>query len=142
MINSSELSGSNHQRHLVANQEKLGEKCPLILRTSISFILQGSFPCRKILRHGANSFTSPPKDVVLRILSILKFHNPRPGLNPRTLGSMASTITTIPPRATIIGGIQAYSYRLWSDDVDWTQLAQDRVQWQTVVNTVMNFHVS
>jgi hypothetical protein len=50
------------------------------------------------LRHGTDGFTSPPKEVVLRIFITLK--NPRPGLNPRTLGPVASTLTTSPPRAT------------------------------------------
>jgi hypothetical protein len=36
--------------------------------------------------------SSPPKEVVLRILSPLKIHRPRPGLNPRTLGLVASTL--------------------------------------------------
>jgi hypothetical protein len=35
---------------------------------------------------------------VLRIFIALKIHRPRPGLNPRTLDLMASTITTRPPR--------------------------------------------
>jgi hypothetical protein len=42
------------------------------------------------LRHGTDGFTSPPKEVVLRS-----------GSNPRTLGPVASTLTTSPPRATI-----------------------------------------
>jgi hypothetical protein len=33
-------------------------------------------------------------------LSPLKIHRPRPGINPRTLGPMASTITTRPPTVT------------------------------------------
>jgi hypothetical protein len=41
------------------------------------------------LRHGTDGFTSPPKEVVLRIFIILK--NPCP---------VASTLTTSPPRAT------------------------------------------
>jgi hypothetical protein len=41
--------------------------------------------CRKMLRHGIDGFTSPPKEVVLRILSPLKIHRPRPDLNPRAL---------------------------------------------------------
>jgi hypothetical protein len=32
----------------------------------------------------------------------LKIHRPRPGLNPRTLGPVASTLTTRPPRATTL----------------------------------------
>jgi hypothetical protein len=39
----------------------------------------GFFTC-KILRHGADGFTSPPKEVVLR-----KIHRPRPGLKYGTL---------------------------------------------------------
>jgi hypothetical protein len=38
------------------------------------------------LRHGTDGFTSPPKEIVLRIFS------PQPGLNPRTLGPVASTL--------------------------------------------------
>jgi hypothetical protein len=44
------------------------------------------------LRHGTDGFTSPPKEVVLRIFITLK--------NPRTLGPVASTLTTSPPRST------------------------------------------
>jgi hypothetical protein len=52
--------------------------------------------------YGADGFTSPPKEAVLRILLLLEIHRPRPGLNPRTLGSVTITITTRPPR-TISG---------------------------------------
>jgi hypothetical protein len=48
------------------------------------------------LRHGTDGFTS--KQVVLRIFITLK--NPRSGSNPRTLGPVASTLTTSPPRST------------------------------------------
>jgi hypothetical protein len=47
------------------------------------------------LRHGTDGFTSPPKEIVLRIFITLK--NPS---NPRTLGPVASTLITSPPRAT------------------------------------------
>jgi hypothetical protein len=62
------------------------------------------FHARKVLlhavnlRHGTDGFTSPLKEVVLRIFITLK--NPRSGSNPRTLGPVASTLTTSPPRAT------------------------------------------
>jgi hypothetical protein len=36
------------------------------------------------LRHGTDSFTSPPKEGVLRTFSPLKIRRPRPGLNART----------------------------------------------------------
>jgi hypothetical protein len=56
--------------------------------------------CRIILRRGASGFTSPPKEDVLRIFIALKNH-PRPGLNPRTLGPMASTQIITTPRMTM-----------------------------------------
>jgi hypothetical protein len=46
---------------------------------------------RKILRHGAIVFTSPPKEGVLRIFIGLKNLSPRPALNPQTLGPIANT---------------------------------------------------
>jgi hypothetical protein len=50
------------------------------------------------LRHRTDGFTSPPKEAVLRIF--VTFKNPRSGSNPRTLGPVASTLTTSPPRST------------------------------------------
>jgi hypothetical protein len=52
------------------------------------FCRRASFHARKVLlhavnlRHGTDGFTSPPKEVVLRIFITLKIHRPRPGLNP------------------------------------------------------------
>jgi hypothetical protein len=63
---------------------------------------QGSWTCRKILRHGADSFTSPQKKVVLRIFIALKIHRPRPGLNPRMLYPVTSTIISRAARTTRI----------------------------------------
>jgi hypothetical protein len=40
----------------------------------------------------------------------LKIHRPRPGLNPRTLGPVASTLTTRPPRATKDYNIRDYNF--------------------------------
>jgi hypothetical protein len=81
-------------RHLVATQVKIGEKCPWIFLTNMSLT------CREILRHGTASSNSPLKEVVLRIFMAIKIHRPRPALNPQTLGTMTSTITTRLPRAT------------------------------------------
>jgi hypothetical protein len=39
-----------------------------------------------------------PSECVLRIFVALKNPSPRPGLNPRPLGPVASTLTTTPPR--------------------------------------------
>jgi hypothetical protein len=48
-----------------------------------------------VLRHGADGFTSSPKEGALRIFIALKYRSPRTGLNPRTLGPIASTLTNI-----------------------------------------------
>jgi hypothetical protein len=79
-------------RNLVRNVREI------CLQVSI-FILQRSLTC-KMLRHGTAGFTSPPKEVVLRIFIALKIYLPRPSLNPRTLGPVVSTIITRPSRAS------------------------------------------
>jgi hypothetical protein len=57
----------------VAKQGKLGEKCPLILPAKyLCHTPQGSLTCRKVLRHGADGFTSPPKKSCNVFLSPLK----------------------------------------------------------------------
>jgi hypothetical protein len=60
--------------------------------------LKGYLTCRKTLRHVTPGFTYRPKEGVLWILIALKNQSPLPGLNPRPLGPVASTLTTIPPR--------------------------------------------
>jgi hypothetical protein len=81
----------------------LGEKWPLwISLTSIT----GSIHARKVLLHavnlrlGADGFTSPPKEVVLRIFITLKNPLTSVGIEPANLGSSGSTLTTSPPRST------------------------------------------
>jgi hypothetical protein len=49
---------------------------------------------------GTDGFTSPSKELMLRILLSLEIQRPRTGLNPRCLGPMVSTITTRSPRPT------------------------------------------
>jgi hypothetical protein len=46
---------------------------------------QCSLTCRKFLLRGADYFTSPPKEIFVRILSPLKIHCPWPDFNPQTL---------------------------------------------------------
>jgi hypothetical protein len=46
----------------------------------------GILTCFKIFRHVTDGFISLPKEVVLRFLSPLRVHRPRPGLNPANLG--------------------------------------------------------
>jgi hypothetical protein len=68
----------------------LGEKWPLsILLTSIT----SSIHARKVLlqavnlRHRTDGFTSPPKEVVLRIFITLKNPSTSVGIEPANLGS-------------------------------------------------------
>jgi hypothetical protein len=70
----------------------------------------GTLIRRKVLRHGDDGFIFTPKEVVLRIFIALKIHRSRPGLNPRSLDSVVSTITITPPRAM-------RSRRRWKDNI-------------------------
>jgi hypothetical protein len=63
--------------------------------------LNGSLTRHKILRHGTSGFTYHPKEGVLRIFIALTNSSPRPGLNPRPLGPVASTLGTTPPRRQV-----------------------------------------
>jgi hypothetical protein len=82
---------SYKHNHLVAKQERLAKEC---LTKYLFHTSKSSLTCRKILRHGAPDFSSPPKEVVLRIFIALKIHSPLQGLNPQTLGPITSTLTT------------------------------------------------
>jgi hypothetical protein len=48
---------------------------------------QGFLTCRKILQHGADGFTSPPKKVVLQNFIAFKNSALSEGLEPVNLGS-------------------------------------------------------
>jgi hypothetical protein len=48
---------------------------------------KGSLTCCKILHHGADGFTSPPKEGVLQIFITLKNPWPSPGFEPTNFGS-------------------------------------------------------
>jgi hypothetical protein len=50
------------------------------------------------LRNGAHGFTSLPRESVLRIFPPLKIRRLRPGLNPRTWVTEASTLNPRPPK--------------------------------------------
>jgi hypothetical protein len=64
--------------------------------------LKSSFTCRKILRHGTFRLYFPSeRKVCCGFLSSLKIHRLGPVLNPQTLGPVASTLTTTPPRRHI-----------------------------------------
>jgi hypothetical protein len=81
---------SYQQRHLGASRSNR--------RRSENFAYQylrdvnGSLTCRKILRHGNSRFTSHPKEGVLQIFIALKNSSPWPGLNPRPLDPVTSTL--------------------------------------------------
>jgi hypothetical protein len=93
---------SCHQRCL----EQVGgmDEGMRILRIQCLWYLNWSLTCRKILWHGTSGFTSHPKEDVLRIFIALKNPSPRPGLNTRPLGPVASTLTTTPPRRLTLKG--------------------------------------
>jgi hypothetical protein len=59
-----------------------------------------------------SGFTSHPKEDVLRIFIALKNPSPRPDMNPRTLGPMASTPTNTPPRRLLKRSFGAVFLRL------------------------------
>jgi hypothetical protein len=52
------------------------------------------------LRHWADGCTSFSEGRRAMEFATLKIHTLLPGLNPRTLGLMAGTLTTTPPRTT------------------------------------------
>jgi hypothetical protein len=56
---------------------------------------KSSLTCSKVL-HGADGFTTPSKEDELRIFIDLEIHRHWPGLNLRTLGPTASTLTVTP----------------------------------------------
>jgi hypothetical protein len=99
-LTQTELSGSNQQKRLVAKQVKLGEKCQLILPTTSLFHTEGIFNMPKNLTKWDRRLYPPKKDMIC-IFIALKIHRSLPGMNSQTLGTIASTVTNRPPRATL-----------------------------------------
>jgi hypothetical protein len=63
------------------------------------WVFKSSFTSRKVLRHGTFPLYFPSeRKVCCGFLSPLKFHRLGCVLNPHTLGAVASTLTTTPPR--------------------------------------------
>jgi hypothetical protein len=84
--------------HLIAKQEELAEgNCKFVLRSIFVYASRWFSTGYKILRYGADGFTSPPKESVLR--NSIAYKNPPlwPGLNRRTLGPMAIMLIIKPP---------------------------------------------
>jgi hypothetical protein len=98
---------SYQQRYL----ERMGgmDEGVRILHIHYLWYVNGSFTWRKILRHGTFPLYFASERKVLRIFIALKNPSPWPGLNPRPLGPVTSTLTTTPPRRLWVG-----SYAVWT----------------------------
>jgi hypothetical protein len=83
---SSLLSGCS--RNLVAKRGETGREIDAEICLSVSLpYLKKSLTCREVLRHGADGFTSPPKEAVLRIFIALKNPSLSAGFEPANRGS-------------------------------------------------------
>jgi hypothetical protein len=82
----------------VAKQGNTGEKWPLNVADEHLSCSWGSFTCRKFTTWDRRLYF-PSEGRRATDFIALKIHRPRPSLNPRTLGPVASTLTTTPPRA-------------------------------------------
>jgi hypothetical protein len=76
---------SYQQSRLVAKQGKVVKEENLAYNIFLSYF-KGFLSCRKILRHGADSFTFPPKEGVLPIFIALKNTSPSAGSEPVNFG--------------------------------------------------------
>jgi hypothetical protein len=90
LIHPPELSRKHQQKHLIANQEKVGEKWSWILQ-KLSRVM------------GPTALFLLRRKSYYRLLSLLKINRPRPVLNPWTLSPVASNITIRPPMSTCKG---------------------------------------
>jgi hypothetical protein len=96
---SPELPDYPTSSYLLANQDELGEgNDELGFRNNFVHTSEWFLTCRVILRYEVEGFTSALKEGVLRSIISLKNASPRPVLNSRTLGPVASTLTITPPR--------------------------------------------
>jgi hypothetical protein len=80
-----ELSSKYQQRHLVVKQNRAWQEMSVNFANEVS--LSHSLTCCNILRHGADGFTSRPKEVVLPIFISLKNTLSSAGFKPAKLGS-------------------------------------------------------
>jgi hypothetical protein len=99
-----------YQRHLAVKQ-KGGEKWPWILLTlHLNHATQGSFTCRKILRHGTSCFTSHPKEGVLRIFIAIKKFIALVAFEPASFGSSGKHTNHYATETTFRSDIWGISY--------------------------------
>jgi hypothetical protein len=73
--------------HLAANQEEPAKEIMNFALGSLFHTWKGSLTCRKILRHGADGFTSPSNEGVLRTFIALKNPSPLARFEHANLGS-------------------------------------------------------
>jgi hypothetical protein len=85
MIQTGKTSDSSSNSHLVEKQEGLAKE--MYLTYEICHISRGSLTFYKILRHGADGFTSPPNEGVLRIFIALTNPSSSAAFEPTKLGS-------------------------------------------------------
>jgi hypothetical protein len=62
----------------------------------------GFLTCRKILRHGTDGFTSPPKEVELQIFIAIKNQSSSAGYKPANVGSNGKCDNHYTTDATIL----------------------------------------
>jgi hypothetical protein len=87
LIRPPELSINPTSSHLVTKQEEVAKEIMnLALRSIFVHTSKVFFTFRKILRHGANGFTSHPKGAVLRIFIAIKNPSPSARIEPANLG--------------------------------------------------------
>jgi hypothetical protein len=83
--------------HLLVKQEKLEKNGEFVVKKYLCLYFKGIF---NILQRGANSFTSSPKEGVLRNFIGLENSSPLQGLNPQTLGPITHALTISPSWTT------------------------------------------
>jgi hypothetical protein len=91
------LSGGSVSRDISGVSRRMGEGNENLVHPSKPDFKR-SLTCHKILRHGTFGFTSYLKEGVLWIFITLEHQSLWPGSNKWTLGPVASTLTTTPPR--------------------------------------------
>jgi hypothetical protein len=95
------LSGYPNSSHQMANKEEHDEDDDEIsLQSTFVDNYKCFSTCRKILRHGADGFTSRPKEVVVRIVIALKNPSPRPGSKLRIWGPICKLANHYTTEAT------------------------------------------
>jgi hypothetical protein len=135
-----DLSANPSSSHLVASKRNGRTEWWIWPCEVFLFILPSdAFICHKTWLHGANGFTFPPKEGVLRIFIALKNPFPLSGLNPRTLSLMTSTLTATPLRRLLL--LRTYiSSGGWTKDALVAQLGDSLTpsKWTTRTTTCVH----